>query len=291
MSDFEHVLAVQDEVGETPLWIPDEKTLYWIDIEGTRVHRLTPETGERQTFDVDFPITALARRASGGWIAAAKTGLFFWDHQTGESKFIVDPEADNPDLRPNDGVVDRQGRFLVGTLNQKQFDAPDGSLYRLDPDGSIHKLDTGYAVANGIGLSPDGRTLYVTDMFHNRLLAYDYDTEAGTVSNRRTFVDVPSETGLPDGLIVDSEGFIWSAHWAGSRVTRYDGDGQIERQIELPVSNATCLAFGGPDLNELYVTTAWFLMEEADRKAQPMAGDLFRIKTDVTGLEEPAFAG
>ena len=291
MSEIEHVLAVQDEVGETPLWIPGEQALYWIDIEGTRVHRLDPGSGTHETFDVDFPITALARRASGGWIAASKAGVFFWDHRTGESSFLVDPEADNPDVRFNDGAIDRQGRFLLGTLNQKDLAAPDGSLYRLDGDGSIHKLDTGLAVANGIALSPDGRTLYVTDMFHNRILAYDYEVEAGTVSGRRTFADVPAETGYPDGLIVDSEGFVWSAHWGGWRITRYDGDGAIERQIKTPVANPTCLAFGGAEMDELYVTSAWFLLEEADRQAQPTAGDLFRIKTDVTGLEEPAFAG
>ena len=291
MSEIERVAAVQDEVGETPIWIPEEQALYWIDVEGKRVHRLDPATRQVQTFAVDFPITALARRASGGWITAAKTGLYFWDHRTNRSQFIVDPEAANPDVRFNDGAIDRQGRFLIGTLNQKDLNAPDGSLYRLDPDGSIRKLDTGLAVANGIGLSPDGRTLYVTDMFHSRILAYDYDAGRGTVSRRRIFASVPADTGLPDGLIVDSAGFVWSAHWGGSRITRYDPDGKIERQVKMPVANPTCMALGGRNLDELYVTTAWFMLTGEERKAQPMAGDLFRIKTDVTGLAEPAFAG
>ena len=291
MSRIEHVAAVQDEVGETPIWVPEEHALYWIDVEGKRVHRLEPATGDQQVFSVDFPITALARRASGGWIAAAKTGLYFWDHRTRASTFIVNPVAANPDLRFNDGAVDRQGRFLIGTMNQKDLNAPDGSLYRLDADGSIHPLDTGLAVANGIGLSPDGATLYVTDMFHHQILAYDYDVVGGTVSRRRTFASVPPEAGLPDGLIVDAAGFVWSAHWAGWRITRYDPDGGIERQIRMFVQNPTCLAFGGEDLNELYVTTAWFMLGAEGRKAQPMAGDLFRIRTDVRGLVEPGFAG
>ena len=291
MSRIEHVAAVQDEVGETPIWVPEEHALYWIDVEGKRVHRLEPATGDQQVFSVDFPITALARRASGGWIAAAKTGLYFWDHRTRASTFIVNPVAANPDLRFNDGAVDRQGRFLIGTMNQKDLNAPDGSLYRLDADRTIHPLDTGLAVANGIGLSPDGATLYVTDMFHHQILAYDYDVVGGTVSRRRTFASVPPEAGLPDGLIVDAEGFVWSAHWAGWRITRYDPDGGIERQIRMFVQNPTCLAFGGEDLNELYVTTAWFMLGAEGRKAQPMAGDLFRIRTDVRGLVEPGFAG
>jgi len=291
MNDIECVATVHDEVGETPIWIPAEKALYWIDVEGPRVHRLETATGAVKTFAVDFPITALARRASGGWIAAAKTGLYFWDHLTNTSSFIVDPEAAHADLRPNDGGVDRQGRFLVGTMNQKDLTAPDGSLYQLGPDGALRQLDTGLAVANGIGLSPDGRTLYVTDMFHSRILAYEYDTATGDVGGRRDFVAVPADTGLPDGLIVDAQGFIWSAHWGGWRLTRYDPDGRIDRQVRMPVANPTCMAFGGARLDELYVTTAWFMLSPDERKAQPEAGNLFRLWPGVTGLVEPAFAG
>ena len=291
MNEPEHLLPMQDEVGETPIWIPEEQALYWIDIEGRRVHRYEPATDARQDWDLDVPITALARRAGGRWIVAAKNGLHFWDHRTNTCEFIADPEADNAACRFNDGAVDRQGRLLIGTLNEQDLNAPDGCLYRLDPDLSIHKLDDGYAVANGIGFSPDGATIYVTDMFHNRLLAYDYDLSGGTVSNRRTFAEVPAEAGWPDGLIVDAEGYVWSAHWAGSRITRYAPDGNVDREIRLPVDNITCMAFGGANLDELYVTTAWFTMSDEQRRSQPRAGDLFRIKTDVSGLVEPEFMG
>jgi sugar lactone lactonase YvrE len=290
MSTVEHVFPAQNEVGETPIWIPQEQALYWIDIEGRRVQRYDRASGKVQTWDPGVPVTALARRKGDRWILATKAGLYFWDARTGRSDFIVNPET-NPDLRFNDGAVDRQGRFLIGTMNQKDLNAPDGALYRLDPDRSIHKLDTGYAVANGIGFSPDGRIVYVTDMFHSRILAYDYDTNAGTVRNRRTLAVVPTEAGLPDGLVVDANGFIWSAHWGGSRVTRYDPDGKVEREIRLPVTNVTCMGFGGKDLDELYLTTAWFLLSAADRQKQPQAGDLFRVRPGVRGLPEPEFAG
>ena len=216
MSEVEHLISVQDEVGETPIWIPNEQAMYWIDMEGSVVHRYDPATGEKKDWALDVAVTALARRASGGWILASKTGLVFWDQETNTTEFIVDPTADREAIRFNDTTIDRQGRFLVGTANIQQYDAPDGVIYRLDADKSLHEIDDGYAVANGMGFSPDGKTLYVTDMFNNRIVALDYDTEAGTTSNKRTFVEVPADTGLPDGLTVDTDGFVWSAHWAGS---------------------------------------------------------------------------
>ena len=141
-------------------------------------------------------------------------------------------------------------------------------------------------------MSLDGRTLYLTDMFHHQILAYDYD-----VSNREHqstiahLVAVPEEAGAPDGLIVDSEDFIWSAHWGGWRITRYDPAGKIEREIRLPVENVTCLGFGGADLDELYVTTAWSDLSKQERKRQPLAGDLFRIKPDIKGIPESEYLG
>jgi sugar lactone lactonase YvrE len=291
MSEVEHLIAVQDEVGETPIWIPDEQAMYWIDLEGSTVHRYDPASGERKNWTLDVPVTALGRRASGGWILASKKGLAFWDQQGSATEFIVDPVAEREGMQFNDSAVDRQGRLVVGTANVQDFEAPDGVLYRLDSDLSLHEIDDGYAVANGLGFSPDGQVLYATDMFHNRIVALDYDTETGAASNKRTFVEVPADTGLPDGMVVDADGFVWSAHWAGGRITRYDPDGQIERQIPVPVTNATCLGFGGADMNELYIATAWFFMTDEQRKAEPHAGDMFRIKTDVTGLVEPEFAG
>ena len=292
MSQVEHVLTVQNELGECPIWNPKEQALYWINIEGNiTAHRFDPATGAHEVCNLNFPMTAFGLRASGGWITAAKNGLAFWDWQSQNYEFITDPEADIPDVRFNDGVVDRQGRFWTGTLNEADLNAPDGSLYRLDPDGSAHKLDTGYATSNGMGFSPDSKTLYLVDMFHSNILVYDHDPATGAVENRRIFASVPEEDGFPDGITIDSEGFVWNAHWAGWKVTRYDPTGKIEREIRFPVQNVTRCAFGGEQLDELYVTSAWYDMSEAQRKVQPLAGDLFRVKTNIKGLEEPKFAG
>ena len=181
--------------------------------------------------------------------------------------------------------------MIVGSYNSANLDSPDGSVYQLNPDNTLHKIDSGIVTSNGIGLSPDGKTLYVTEMFANKITAYDYNIETGDVSNRRTFVDIPKDAGMPDGLTVDSEGFIWSAHWGGWRVSRFDPSGNLEREIKVPVELVTCIGFGGDNMNELYITTAWYQFNQEQRKEQPLAGDLFKIETDITGLAEPSFSG
>ncbi|HSG19056.1 MAG TPA: SMP-30/gluconolactonase/LRE family protein [Anaerolineae bacterium] len=292
MYEPEHFLPAQNRLGETPIWAPEEKAFYWVDWGGRPTCRFELATGKFTTFKVNLPVTALARRTSGEWIAVAQSGLFEWDPSTnGYSQLVGPPEPGNLDISYNDCAVDRQGRLLVGTVNMQDPFAPEGSLYRLDADGTLHMLDTGYATANGIGVSPDGRTVYVTDMRHNQIIVVDYDTSQGTVSNRRLFARVPAEDGMPDGLIVDADGFVWSGHWAGWRLTRYDPDGKIERQVRFPVQHVISFAFGGKDLDELFVTTAWWGFSDEERKGQPQAGDIFRVETGVKGLVEPAFAG
>jgi sugar lactone lactonase YvrE len=266
--------------------------LYWVDWGGEPTCRFEPAIGKFTTFPVNVPVTALARRAAGGWIAIAHNGLYQWNPKTNEYHLLFgSPEPNQPEICYNDAAVDRQGRLLVGTVNMQDPFTPDGSLYRFDPDCSLHKLDTGYATANGIGISPDGHTIYVADQRHRQIIVLDYDTVKGTTSNRRIFARIPDDEGMPDGLIVDAEGFVWNGHWAGWKLTRYDPDGKIERQIRFPVEHVISCAFGGKELDELFVTTAWWGFSDEDRKQQPWAGDLFRVRTGVTGLVEPAFAG
>ncbi len=292
MNEPEHFLPVQNKLGESPIWEPKENALYWVDWGGGPLYRFELATGQCDRFPVSMPVTALARRAGGGLVAVVQTGLFGWNPQTHEFTPIVgQPEPERPTLCYNDCVVDRQGRLLVGAVDERDPWAPLGSLWRLDPDGSLHQLDGELTTPNGLGLSPDGNTLYVTNMRNHEILVYDYDTAAGTVGNRRLFAKVPAEEGLPDGLIVDAEGFIWSAHWDGWKLTRYDPTGKIERQVRFPVNHVICSAFGGKDLDELFVTTAWWGFSDEERKKLPLAGDLFRIRPGVKGLVEPAFAG
>jgi sugar lactone lactonase YvrE len=236
-------------------------------------------------------VTALAIRASGGFVTATDRGLAFWDTQTQVLSFIGDPEADNPSTRFNDGAVDRHGRFWAGSMNEVDFMTPDGSLYRLDPDKSIHRMEVEIPLANGVGWSPDDALMYFTDSARQVIWAYDFDPAAGSISNRRPFVRVSGKGLLPDGLTVDSEGYVWSAQWNGWNVTRYDPNGKVDRVIELPAQQITCPAFGGEDMDELYITSAAAGLGEEEREKQPLAGALFRVKVGVKGTPEPKFAG
>jgi L-arabinonolactonase len=292
MNELEHLVPSHNKLGETPIWVPEENVLYWVDWGGQPTCRFELATGKFTTFPVSMPVTALARRASGGMIAIAFQGLYGWEPKTNEYNLIFGPpEPDKPDMCYNDAAVDRQGRLLVGTVNMKDPFIPDGSLYRLDTDGSLHLLDTGYATANGIGVSPNGRTVYVADQRHRQIIVLDYDTVKGTTSNRRVFARIADDEGMPDGLIVDAEGFIWNGHWDGWKLTRYDPDGKIERVIRFPVQHVISFAFGGKDLDELFVTTSAWEFGDEEWKQQPWAGDLFRVNTGIKGLVEPAFTG
>jgi sugar lactone lactonase YvrE len=291
MGSLEHYLPVQNELGETPIWVPEENALYWVDIGTHTIYRLDPATATYASFKPDLPVRGLCRRTAGSWLLITDSGLAFWDRQSNACEFIVDPFADNPDIQFNDGMIDRQGRLVVGSYNSARLEAADGSLFRLDPDRGLHKLDKNLVLSNGIAVSPDSRTLYVSEMFANKITAYDYDAGTGGVGNRRVFVEIPKEAGMPDGLTVDSQGFVWAAHWGGWRVTRYDPAGKLEREIRVPVELVTCIGFGGESLDELYITTAWYNLSDRQRQDQPWAGDLFRIKTEIKGMVEPCFAG
>jgi sugar lactone lactonase YvrE len=292
MLEIENIVHLENEIGESPRWDADEQALYWLDIwSNPAIFRLVPATKQFTRWSPGLPVTGQARRMGGGFVLATRTGLYTWDERTGQSQFIFDPEADNRPVRFNDGSADRQGRFWAGSTYADDQFRPEGSLYRLDADRRVRKMAGGLACSNGLGWSPDNKTMYVTAQFAYELLAFDFDPATGEIAHRRSFAKIPEADGLPDGLTVDAEGGVWSAQWGGWRLTRYDPDGKIERVVKLPAPNPTSCVFGGPDLKDLYVTTAWLLLTDAERRAAPGSGDLFVIHTDIQGLAEPKFAG
>lgn len=290
--EIETVLPVQLELGESPRWDADEQALYWLEIwNPPAIFRLDPATDAATRWSLGVHVTGMARRAGGGFILASRTGFYFYDERADKLEFISDPEANNRPVRFNDGSADRQGRFWAGSTYADDQFRQEGSLYRLTPDRRVQRMAGGLACSNGLGWSPDNQTMYVTAQFSYELLAFDFDPATGEIANQRSFARVPESDGLPDGLTVDSEGCVWSAQWGGWRLTRYDPDGKIERVVKLPVPNPTSCVFGGPDLKDLYVTSAWLLLNEAERQAAPGSGNLFVIHTDIQGLPEPKFIG
>ena len=277
-------------LGEGPLWCPREQVLYWLDIKRPAIYRFDPQSGQTGQWTMPSDIGCMALREQGGMVVGLRTGFAFLDFETGAVTALADPEADRPDNRFNDGKVDRQGRFWAGTLNDAESE-PLGSLYRLDADGTVTLMQDGAVVSNGIGWSPDDRTMYFTDSVIRTIWAFDFDPGSGAIANRRIFAEVPNGTGYPDGLTVDSEGFVWSAVWDGWRIVRYDPAGNIDREVVMPVQRPTSCMLGGPDLRTLYVTSASIHLDAGALERGPRAGGLFALQVDTAGLPEPRFAG
>ena len=252
---IEVLVDVKTTLGEGPLWDVDEQRLYWIDSFDGRVFRCTHDGREVRAWDVPGKIGSMALRKCGGAIVSLESGFHALDFDSGDVEFIHDPEPDKPQNRLNDGKVDRAGRFIAGSMDTME-EGPNGALYRLDHDLSIHTLDTGIIVSNGPCWSPDGRTFYFSDTWTGEIWAYDYDQATGDVSNRRTFVNVDgSQGGAADGATVDAEGCVWNALVYDGRLIRYTPDGEVEREIRMPVKKVTSVMFGGPDLDILFVTS------------------------------------
>jgi len=291
MSDVECVVDCRNTLGEGPAWSIDEQKLYWVDIEKSELWRYDPETGDTKVWETPERVGSFTFREQGGLLVAFESGMVFWDPESRQTKRIQNFEPDLVTTRTNDGRCDRQGRFIIGGMNEAEDGDAISNVYRLDPDLHIHQIISSVTCANSICFSPDGKVMYFADTPTGQIWAYDYDTHTGAVANRRVFTDFFDQPGMPDGSIVDAEGFLWNAQWNGHRVVRYRPDGTVDRIVDMPVINPTCVAFGGKDLDVLYVTTARYLMAPEQIEAEPLSGGLFAVKVGVKGLVEPKFCG
>jgi len=290
MTDIACVLDARALLGEAPLWDAAEGALYWVDIKGHAIHRFDPASGADRAWPTAGDVGSLALRESGGLVIATAAGFRFFDPESGREQAIVDPEAERPGNRFNDGKPDREGRFWAGSMDDAEA-APTGALYRLDPDLSCHRMVEGIVCSNALCWSPDGRRLYFADSIRRTVWCWDFEPESGAIANRRVFLELEPGDGDPDGATVDAEGHLWLAHWGGWRVTRYDPDGRAERTVTLPVAQPTYPAFGGPELDRLYVTSARIGIEAAGLARQPLAGGLFAFDPGVKGIAERRFRG
>jgi len=289
-SDVASAIPTTAFLGEGPTWLASEGKLAFVDILAPSIIVADPQDGSFRTHAMPELVSAVVPRRRGGFLAATQTGLKAVDLETGKIATIAAPEAGKPGNRFNDGKCDRRGRFFAGTLAIDTTPG-HGSLYRLDPEGGCVKVDTGFHISNGLGWSPDDKRFYFTDSGFRRIYVYDYDIETGSIAGRRLFVELPEGVGTPDGLAVDAEGHVWSAHWDGWCVTRYDPDGRVDRVINVPAPRPTSCAFGGPDLSTLYVTSARIRLSAQQLAEAPLSGSVFAIRAGVRGLLETPFEG
>lgn len=283
----ELVVEADALLGEGPVWDAEAQTLYWLDIKGKRLHSYDPQSKSTNTVALSAETGVVAPARSGGLIAARRDGFGYIDPQDGSFRPIADPEADVPDNRFNDGCVDPKGNFVAGSMDDTET-SPSGQVYRLDPQGNVQKLFGGYVVCNGPAFSPDGRTLYFSNSDGREILAFPYGDAVGAPTLFATFTE---QDGYPDGLCVDRNGHVWVGHWDGGRLTRYNPDGEIEQVVELPVPRVTCAAFGGPDLDTLYITSARVGMSADELAAAPLSGSLFAYTPETPGLALAVYAG
>lgn len=283
------VADVKAVLGEGPVWVARDQALYWVDIKGQRVFRRGFEDGEVTEWRPPFPVCSLAPREIGGFIAGSENGFAFVDVQEKSFQLHANPEPERPTNRFNDGKLDREGRFWVGTMDDEEVLA-SGALYRLDGDLSWRRIDDDYKVTNGPAFSPGGRIMYHNDSARQLTYAFDLD-DAGDASNRRLFLQFADGDGYPDGMTVDAEGCLWIAFWDGWCVRRFSPEGELIRTIEVPVQRPTSCVFGGPRLDHLFITSARIDLDEAALATQPQAGGVFVVKPGVSGLPDAFFAG
>ncbi|MBN1266201.1 MAG: SMP-30/gluconolactonase/LRE family protein [Anaerolineales bacterium] len=284
MDRVKQILNCENKLGEGPVWDNRSATLYWLDIEDPFLWSWRVDQGNPENTRLELAVGCLGLKTDGRLLAAATQGFAYLDPHTGELQPILTPPEKDPAVRFNDGAVGPDGGFWAGTLS----DEPVNHLYRLAPDLLCEVKESWIRISNGIGWSPDCTRMYYTDSPMKRIDVFDYDRASASLSNRRTFIDTSEEPGFPDGLTVDSEGCVWSARWDGWKVTRYNPAGNVLLEVPVPVQRPTSCTFGGENLKDLFITSAWTGLPR-DEVRHSSAGNLFRLQTHVTGQVEYLF--
>lgn len=294
------VLDARAQLAESPLWAAAEQALYWVDITGRALHRFDPISGVDRRWAVPSEPGCIALTRRGGLVAALRDGFYRFLPESGDLRKIADAPYDTTAMRFNDGRCDAAGRFWAGAMFEART-AERAAMYCLQ-GGAVREawgpsLGFGVKVSNGLAFGLDGRTVFQSDTPNHVIYRFDFDAVAGTVANRCEFARVRDNRldadygGRPDGAAMDSQGGYWSAQYEGARVLRFDSRGEVAAIVKVPARRPTMVAFGGPALTTLYITTARDGASEAELAEFPHSGGIFACELDVAGVAEPTYAG
>ena len=293
------ILEARNILGEGCLWDVEGQCLWWLDIAPiSKLHILDPVSGATRHWTFPMILTCFALADNNCLLMGGEHGLFFFDPTTGALTDFAKPEIDRPQNRGNDGAADASGRFWFGTMQQniaadgsdRDITQDSGALYRVGQDGVSKLMVDMVGVSNGPCWSPDNSIFYFSDSRNQIIWAFDFDLATGNLTNKRMFNN-SKEPGYPDGATVDAEGYVWSARWEGSCILRIDPKGHIDRVIPMPVTRPTCVVFGGPKMDTIYVTSSAANLSADLLKKHPLSGGLFCFDPGVSGYAKKKFGG
>ncbi len=278
------------KLGEGAFWNYKKDEFYWIDIEEKQLHIYSPKTKENKSIIMPCRIgTIVPSEEENKAVVALEDGIYIVDTKTEEINVLSDVESDIVENRFNDGKCDPNGNLWVGSMHLKQSQ-PNASLYRINAEGKTDTMVKNITISNGIVWSKDTKTMYYIDTPTGNIKAYDYDTKTSTVTNERVAVEVSEKDGFPDGMAIDENDMLWVGMWNGDAVAQFNPKtGKLISKVQVPAHNVTSCAFGGDNLDELYITTASVDMTAEEKKKYPLAGSLFKIKLNVKGVRSNFF--
>jgi len=278
-------------LAESPMWDYRSNSLLWIDIEGKSLHKYSFDTKTEKTLSLGKrPGTVVLTEQEDIQIAALEDSLAYTCIRCNKIDKISGPDYKGQPVRFNDGKVDPLGHLWIGTVDCKDYSNPIAHLYKFEKDQTFTIKKAGVTTSNGISWSPDGTIMYYIDSPTRTVVAYDFDLKTGDIFNPRVVIHTPEDLGTPDGSTIDAEGMLWVAQWGGSCVIRWNPkNGKILEKIQVPAKNVTAVAFGGPNLDILFITTAQIAMSPEDEKRYPDAGNIFTIKPGVKGIKANIF--
>jgi L-arabinonolactonase len=283
------IIPAGNTLGEGILWDSRREVLWWTDIQRRRLHRYYPGSGAMQTLDTPERVGSFGLVAgSEELIAAFESGIALYHPLEKTVKWLARPQAQVAGVRFNDGRVDRRGRFWSGTMVEGAGSTARGNVYSVDNTGTARCQISDVRISNSLCMSPDGTLLYFADSPTRTINVYELAEPEGVLGPPRVFARTP-EGSVPDGATVDEDGCVWSAHWGGACVVRYTPDGRVDRTIEVPATQPTCVCFGGADLDLLFVTSARENLDAATLQGERHAGDVFVYRTGVKGLPEQEY--